>query len=148
MSISQNNQPIFDLTANLIAEATELATRLGLTNTTSKRQYTNGTLEFTDPEASSFNWEVRYTLHTNGTIRRRVFNKDGNNGYPLNSRKTKTVFYTRGDGSQGSYQTYNMIPASFEGQLEILERRVLHYRQHVANAPLNQSYSTRISCNY
>ena len=128
---------MYNFTTQFRNDVDRVAEELGLINTSSERQVTNGTIELTDPVTSRINHRVTYTLHENGYIRRRIH---------LGGSQHPCGFIHDDDGYSQSYllnhrpatkneyggKTYgNNIPAGPNEQLGILTNRVLKYRDYI-----------------
>ena len=88
---------------------------LGLVETTTDRQFANGTRQLHDPKTN-----CSYTLHSSGYIRRILHYNYGSDRYQLNPKRTVS------DPCGAKYVERVMVP--FSEQLEILGRCVQSYR--------------------
>lgn len=99
---------------------------LGLIETTTDRQFKNGTREYLDPQTGEY-----YSMHASGYVRRIIKYRPGaKDSYQLNPVRINP----RPNGTAG----YERVMVSFTEQLEILGRRVVSYRIYVAKKKAKQ----------
>lgn len=110
-----------EFTPSFRASVAQVAEELGLLVSTSPTQVSNGTIELTDPIASTENYRLIYTMNEAGWVaRRKLYNAgrytDRGAGHLLNEQvKTKTGRYYR-------------VRAERNEQLGLLVRGVIRYR--------------------
>jgi hypothetical protein len=100
------------------ATVAEFASNYGLTVDTNERQAKNGTISLYDPLGP-----CRYTLHTNGYVRRKYLSGDQ---YQLNRVKMVKAVH-----SNITFVTTERIPASPNEQLGILASVIPSYRKRM-----------------
>lgn len=109
-----------------------VAQELGLIECTGTRQKNNGTMAFVDPVASEYHRTVKYTVHSNGYVRRNFLYKNRarlsqrRECYQLNrTRKTaRKSVYGR------EYTGVERIMATPLEQVTILFKSTINYRKN------------------
>ena len=110
-----------EFTPSFRQSVAQVADQLGLLVSTSPTQERNGTIELTDPMASTENYRLIYTMNEAGWVARRKLHNTGrctyrDTGHLLNEQvKTKTGRYYR-------------VRAERNEQLGLLVRGVIRYR--------------------
>jgi len=99
----------------------KVAEELGLMVTTSNQQMKNGTIELTDPVASTDSYRLTYTMHDSGWVsRRKVFVGRRSNRRGLGDLLNERVMTKSGKGYR--------CRATANEQIGLLVRGVIRYR--------------------